>query len=59
VKRLIGSVLGYLEQSMNQASAICEFSLAEGHPDYPVMWGFGFVIMKPRYAVVFLGSSSD
>src|SRR5262249_40936423 len=56
---LFGVVRGYLEQRIATATTIVSFSLREGHPFYPVIWGFSFLLIGPHGAEVFLGASSD
>jgi uncharacterized protein (TIGR02996 family) len=56
---LLRRVLGYLEQSAAQATAVASFWLQQGHPFSPVMWDFAYVFVKPQCAVVFMGASSD
>jgi uncharacterized protein (TIGR02996 family) len=58
-KQRLRRVLGYMEQSVGEARTVARVSLREGHPFYPVMWDFAYVIVKPRCAVVFVGASSD
>src|SRR5262249_19980399 len=57
--QVVQRVLGYLERSAARATAVTAFWLREGHPFYPVMWDFAYVLVKPQSAVVFMGSSSD
>jgi uncharacterized protein (TIGR02996 family) len=59
LNRLVRQVLDYLGRSAEEATTVGAFWLREGHPFYPVMWDFGYVLVKRYCAVVFLGSSSD
>ena len=44
---------------LNEASSICSFYFAEGHPAYPVFWEFSYDIHSQGKRWIFLGSSSD
>jgi hypothetical protein len=55
----LGTVLSYIGQAVSEATFIRRFWLKDGHPSYPVFWGFAYVIAGPRGANIFVGSSSD
>jgi uncharacterized protein (TIGR02996 family) len=57
--QLVQDVLGYLEQSIAESSAIERIRLRRGQVFYPVIWGFTYVFLKHHCAVVFLGESED
>jgi hypothetical protein len=56
---LVAVVVDELKRAITAADLLAKFSLREGHPQYPVFWGFGFVISGPRGGLVLIGSSSD
>jgi hypothetical protein len=58
-RALVVSVLSELERAIAGAALLAQFWLRDGHPAYPVFWGFAFVIAGPAGALVFIGSSSD
>jgi hypothetical protein len=57
-KELLAGLRAYLEAAIADAS-VWMFSLFRGHPFYPVMWDFAYLIVRSDGAEVFIGSSSD
>jgi uncharacterized protein (TIGR02996 family) len=55
----LGEVLSYLRRSVGESNLVSAFTLRSGHPFYPVMWDFAYVLVKAHCAVVFMGASSD
>ena len=55
----IDQVLDKLKVLFRDAKGGWEFSLAEGHPFYPVYWEFAFLIKGTAKTYVLIGSSSD
>jgi hypothetical protein len=58
-KEAVARMVTALEREADRATEISRFWLIEGHPDYPVFWDYGYVLMQGRRAVVLLGCSSD
>jgi len=44
---------------LDQSDLLLSFSLDEGHPFYPVFWGFAFLCEVASDSILFIGSSSD
>jgi hypothetical protein len=58
-EELLTAFLLHLNQSISSSTDIICFSLKSGNPNYPVFWGFSFVIVGENDVEVFIGSSSD
>lgn len=41
------------------AVSVHDFWLRDGHPAYPVFWGFAFLIRQGKQSDIWIGSSSD
>ena len=57
--RLLAIVRDHFTIDLRSTYDIHKFRFTDGHPHYPVFWGFSFMLRFNDYSKIWIGSSSD
>ena len=55
----INAILENLKDLFQESDEIYEFGLGKGHPFYPVIWDYAFLVKNDKEYFILIGSCSD
>jgi hypothetical protein len=58
-QRDLANAFSAVRNLFGAAADISSFVIENGHPFYPIYWGFAYLLRAPHKSYVFVGSSSD